>query len=477
MLRGSGSGSTSTYKGSNSTLLLSCQGVASPLAQWNVVHSTHLTHSSSQIKHPPLSTSSSFSHHIQHQYEKDIKGYCIQLNSQSIKLNYSFQGGGSPHPFLAIQLYLPQASKKFTLEVTTLDTTESSKRINKRHLFFSTANKEVKVTPLHAAIPISSYIKRDEWCSLLLDLSMTTTFLYPTHQYAQLTHLQLSSDQVKVRWVCTFNSVHHCPYSMAWIPSTSTSETPSKHSSPLHTHPGSSLPSSFLPSLDHPSMTTTHPCVVRGQVQLPFIYLGVHHDSPFHQHPTSSMTSRASVSPTTSQEQSTWKTGLPQPSKIPSLSFTKTTDPLTSKGTNVSRFPKNRPKHRTWSRTLHGRTCTPPSTQVCFTPCMDNPSSPDVRTNSSEPVFTPMLESKKHEHHSPVNFEDPPWTSEIQRPSNEEVTEMETENENENEMDQKETTKKNILDDEQDDESLELMYDEVHQCYFDPLTGKYYQLL
>ncbi|KAJ3363022.1 hypothetical protein GGF32_004887 [Allomyces javanicus] len=198
------------FKGLPHVALLSNQG-SSPLAQWSVVASTGR----------PLSDQ--LSHHVKRVYERDLKGYCIHVASQSIKLEYACKGAS--HPYLALQIWVPHDCKKLTIELGVVDVMGSTKASSKRRLFLSTVTKEPKTTPLHALIPIDSLIPRDTWTTLLIDLNDIISSLYRNCTFRTLDFISIQGDNIKLRTVLTLKDVlASSPTPSSTVPGTPTSE-------------------------------------------------------------------------------------------------------------------------------------------------------------------------------------------------------------------------------------------------------------
>ncbi|KAI9183230.1 hypothetical protein H9P43_004147 [Blastocladiella emersonii ATCC 22665] len=183
--------SSSGYKGPAYVSLLSTQG-STPLNGWNVLASTGRPTASEQL-----------AHHTKRVYERELKGFCVHVDSQSVKLEYTTKSATGNqslyHPFLAIQAFVPTECKKVTLELSVTDSIPGTKMTSKRRLFLSTASKEFKTTPLHASFPIDTLLPRDRWTTLLIDLSDFVCTAYRNCQFRSLESITIQGDKIRLR--------------------------------------------------------------------------------------------------------------------------------------------------------------------------------------------------------------------------------------------------------------------------------------
>lgn len=121
-------------------------------------------------------------------YNKDVRTYVIEVAGQvGAKITHpefpERQGLGITQPYFGMQLYVPK-DQQFTFHLTVFDQQRSEIRF-----MFSTANRVVKVTPLHARIPL--HVVAGAWSCLVFDLVEITRALFPKAEFASLKSVEV----------------------------------------------------------------------------------------------------------------------------------------------------------------------------------------------------------------------------------------------------------------------------------------------
>lgn len=170
------------YQGGPTVEILSCQG-KDPLQKWKISGSTNGT--------------------AQLTYEKNVKGYAVQLEGSTVtnKMQLPKNGKKSLHltqRYLILQVYVP-LSKDFSIELAMTDTTGS-----KRRVMMSTSAREISITPLHAKLNIS-LVKRDTWLNLCLDLASLVSDIFLRQTFKCLDFLVIAGN-CKVRKIFTMRN-------------------------------------------------------------------------------------------------------------------------------------------------------------------------------------------------------------------------------------------------------------------------------
>ncbi len=113
-------------------------------------------------------------------YCKSIKGfaYHIYCSSKSLDRGIKLKPGKSfLHPVLLFQFKIPQG-KRFSFELGSFffDVSVTDDSLSKRRLFFSTDIRTLKISPLHAHIPLSVVV--DRWLNYVVDMETILLQLY-----------------------------------------------------------------------------------------------------------------------------------------------------------------------------------------------------------------------------------------------------------------------------------------------------------
>jgi Protein of unknown function (DUF667) len=134
-------------------------------------------------------------------YEKAVKGFVVLIDSHNTKLTMP----GSDkltlalvQPYLVLQVFIMPA-QPFTLEIAITDISNS-----KRRLVFSSASKDLTVNPLHARIPNSSFV-RGAWANISIDLLHCVHACFTHNTFRSLDSIIISSF-CKVRRVFTMRN-------------------------------------------------------------------------------------------------------------------------------------------------------------------------------------------------------------------------------------------------------------------------------
>lgn len=165
----------SQYQGGTFVELLTPQG-QNPLANWKISNGKQTT--------------------VQKVYDKDIKGYlfsCTGGGGVRLQIPKDDAGGsvgskatshasslGLVHPFLVLQLYIPQGPHPFILELGVMDSSGARRRV-----IVSSSFSELKSTALHGQVPFAPASK-DAWVNLIIPLSELIPLLFkgkPSHPH------------------------------------------------------------------------------------------------------------------------------------------------------------------------------------------------------------------------------------------------------------------------------------------------------
>lgn len=122
-------------------------------------------------------------------YEKTVKGYIILIDSHTTKLIIPSNDKLSlslVQPYLVLQIYITP-TQPFTLELAITDISSS-----KRRLVFSSASKDLTVNPMHARIPNSAFI-RGIWANISIDLVHCVQACFGHSTFRSLDSITISS--------------------------------------------------------------------------------------------------------------------------------------------------------------------------------------------------------------------------------------------------------------------------------------------
>lgn len=134
-------------------------------------------------------------------YDRVIKAYCISLDSHTAKLvlpNNGRQHLGLLQRFLVMQCYLCP-TQPFTLELVVSDTSRM-----KRRILFSNSAKDFSCSPLYARVPNAGFL-RGVWVNLSIDLVSFMNRCFPGNSFGALEALIIHS-HCKIRRVFTMKS-------------------------------------------------------------------------------------------------------------------------------------------------------------------------------------------------------------------------------------------------------------------------------
>ncbi|XP_071817263.1 protein CFAP20DC-like isoform X2 [Apostichopus japonicus] len=169
----------SQFQGGPFVEVFSCQG-KEPLSKWKVSGSS-----------------------IQKTYEKEVKSYVFTLegSSTTTKMHLpkdSKQTLALIQRYFLIQLNAPMGAA-LSLELGIMDNSN-----NKRRLLFSTAQKEISITPLHVKLPLQ-VLRRGMWLNLCLDLTSIVGEAFRGQTFKSLDSITLSAS-CKVRKIFTMKN-------------------------------------------------------------------------------------------------------------------------------------------------------------------------------------------------------------------------------------------------------------------------------
>lgn len=134
-------------------------------------------------------------------FDKSVKGYVLSLDTASQKLSLPSnerQSLALVQPYFVFQGFISH-SQPFSIELGIIDTSSQ-----KRRLIFSSAAKEFALTPLHARIPNSSFI-RNSWVNLSIDLVSFVNYCFPGNTFRSLENILINSF-CKIRRVYTMRA-------------------------------------------------------------------------------------------------------------------------------------------------------------------------------------------------------------------------------------------------------------------------------
>lgn len=131
-------------------------------------------------------------------YDRAIKAHCVSLDSHTAKLMLPSNGQqrlGLLQGFFVIQCYLSPA-QSFTLELTLSDASRTRRRI-----LFTNSTKELVCSPLYARVPNKEFL-RGVWVNLSIDLASFVNRCFPGNSFGALEAFVVHS-HCKVRKVFT----------------------------------------------------------------------------------------------------------------------------------------------------------------------------------------------------------------------------------------------------------------------------------
>ena len=134
-------------------------------------------------------------------FDKSVKGYVVTLDSASQKLSLPSnerQSLALVQPYFVFQGFISH-SQPFSIELGIIDTSSQ-----KRRLIFSSASKEFALTPLHARIPNSSFL-RNSWVNLSIDIVSFVNYCFPGNTFRSLENILINSF-CKIRKVYTMRA-------------------------------------------------------------------------------------------------------------------------------------------------------------------------------------------------------------------------------------------------------------------------------
>ncbi|XP_069416603.1 protein CFAP20DC isoform X10 [Ovis canadensis] len=134
------------------------------------------------------------------EFDKEVKSFVFVLegSSQTNKIQLPKENKqilGLIQRFLVLQIYIP-LGQDFSTELLITDL-----RNIKRRLYLSTVHKELSSTPLHAKIPLFM-IKRRIWCNLCIDLVAFTNEIFKGAVFQSLDGITVSAN-CKLRKIFT----------------------------------------------------------------------------------------------------------------------------------------------------------------------------------------------------------------------------------------------------------------------------------
>lgn len=122
-------------------------------------------------------------------FDKSVKTYILNMTTPTAKLVMPSADRTSlalVQPYLVLQVFLP-LSEGFTLEVGITDSSSI-----KRRLIFSSASKAYAITPLHSRIPNSSFV-RGSWANISIDLVSFVNRCFPGNSYRSVDTISLTA--------------------------------------------------------------------------------------------------------------------------------------------------------------------------------------------------------------------------------------------------------------------------------------------
>ncbi|OMJ88180.1 hypothetical protein SteCoe_9913 [Stentor coeruleus] len=134
-------------------------------------------------------------------YEKIVKGYVILIDSHNIKLNIPSndkQNLALVQAYLVLQIFI-MPTQPFTLELVITDISNS-----KRRLVFSSASKELIVNPLHARIPNITFV-RGIWANISIDMVRIVNSCFTHNTFRSLDSITIYSF-CKIRRIFTMRN-------------------------------------------------------------------------------------------------------------------------------------------------------------------------------------------------------------------------------------------------------------------------------
>ncbi|XP_070094845.1 protein CFAP20DC isoform X13 [Equus caballus] len=137
------------------------------------------------------------------EFDKEVKSFVFVLegSSQTNKIQLPKENKqilGLIQRFLVLQIYIP-LGQDFSTELLITDLGNI-----KRRLYLSTVHKELSSTPLHAKIPLFM-IKRKIWCNLCIDLVAFTSEIFKGAVFQSLDGIIVSAN-CKLRKIFTLKS-------------------------------------------------------------------------------------------------------------------------------------------------------------------------------------------------------------------------------------------------------------------------------
>lgn len=122
-------------------------------------------------------------------YEKAVKGYVILIDSHNTKLQIpgsDKQTLALVQPFLVLQVFILPA-QPFTLELAMTDISNT-----KRRIVFSSASKDLTVNPMHARVPNGAFI-RGTWANISIDMAHSMLSCFGHTTFRSLDSISISS--------------------------------------------------------------------------------------------------------------------------------------------------------------------------------------------------------------------------------------------------------------------------------------------
>ncbi|XP_029423240.1 uncharacterized protein C3orf67 homolog isoform X11 [Nannospalax galili] len=137
------------------------------------------------------------------EFDKEVKSFVFVLegSSQTNRIQLPKENKqilGLIQRFLVLQIYIP-LGQDFSTELLITDLGNI-----KRRLYLSTVHKELSSTPLHAKIPLFM-IKRKVWCNLCIDLVAFTSEIFKGAVFQSLDGITVSAN-CKLRKIFTLKS-------------------------------------------------------------------------------------------------------------------------------------------------------------------------------------------------------------------------------------------------------------------------------
>lgn len=125
---------------------------------------------------------------ITRNYNKEMKTYVLDVDGPvgskiTMPETPEKQVLGITQPFLLMQLFIPK-DQTFSLNLGVADYSK-----NRIRLYFSTANKVVKITSLHARLPLHAVA--GAWSCLVFDLAEITRSCFPNSEFASLNSIEI----------------------------------------------------------------------------------------------------------------------------------------------------------------------------------------------------------------------------------------------------------------------------------------------